>query len=67
MKMKKSELKPYKETLLALRSRLRGDVSTLADAALAKSSGGMGGAYLRFPAILPTLVATRLNSTTRCC
>ena len=43
MKMKKSELKPYKEMLLALRSRLRGDVSTLADAALIKSSSGMGG------------------------
>jgi RNA polymerase-binding transcription factor DksA len=49
MKMKKSELKPYKEILLALRSRLRGDVSTLADAALAKSSGGMGGSVSAVP------------------
>ena len=43
MKMKKAEVKPFKEMLLALRSRLRGDVSTLADAALSKSgSGGSG-------------------------
>ena len=49
MKMKKSELKPYKETLLALRSRLRGDVSTLADAALIKSSSGMGGSVSAGP------------------
>lgn len=37
MKMKKSELKPFKEMLLALRARLRGDVSTLADGALSGS------------------------------
>jgi RNA polymerase-binding transcription factor DksA len=42
MKMKKSEVKPYKELLLALRSRLRGDVSALANAALSKSNGGNG-------------------------
>jgi DnaK suppressor protein len=40
-KMKKVEMKPFKEVLLALRARLRGDVSTLANAALA--SGGSGG------------------------
>ena len=40
MKMKKSEVKPFKEVLLALRARLRGNVSTLADAALSKSQGG---------------------------
>lgn len=41
MKMKKADVKPFKEMLLALRSRLRGDVSTLADAALSvgKSAG----------------------------
>lgn len=49
MKMKKTELKPYKEMLLALRSRLRGDVSTLADAALIKSSSGMGGSVSAVP------------------
>lgn len=49
MKLKKSELKPYKEMLLALRSRLRGDVSTLADAALIKSSSGMGGSVSAVP------------------
>ena len=36
--MKKSEVKPFKETLLTLRARLRGNVSTLADAALSKSN-----------------------------
>ena len=40
--MKKSEMKPFKEMLLGMRSRLRGNVTTLADAALAKS-GGVGG------------------------
>lgn len=35
--MNKRESKPYKELLLALRSRLRGDVSTMADAALNKT------------------------------
>jgi len=39
-KMKKSEVKPYKEMLLALRARLRGDVSTLANAALSAGTGG---------------------------
>ena len=32
--MKKSEMKVYKERLLDLRARLRGDVSSMADAAL---------------------------------
>lgn len=40
--MKKADVKPFKEMLLALRARLRGDVSTLADAALSKSGGGAG-------------------------
>ncbi len=34
--MKKSEMKPYKELLIALRARLRGDVSSLANSALSK-------------------------------
>ena len=42
MKMKKSEVKPFKEVLLALRARLRGDVSTLANAALSKSGNASG-------------------------
>ena len=41
--MKKSETKPFKEMLLGMRARLRGNVSTLADAALAKSDGVGGG------------------------
>src|SRR5919106_4751168 len=35
--MKKAELKAYKERLLALRARLRGDVTQMADAALKKN------------------------------
>jgi DnaK suppressor protein len=35
--MKKTDMKVYKEQLLALRARLRGDVSAMADAALRKS------------------------------
>ena len=42
-KMKKAEVKPFKELLLALRARLRGDVNTLASSALSASgSGGSG-------------------------
>ena len=40
-KMKKTEVRPFKELLIGLRARLRGDVSTLANAAL--SSSGSGG------------------------
>jgi DnaK suppressor protein len=43
MKMKKSDVKPFKEMLLVLRARLRGDVSTLADAALSTAGGGQNG------------------------
>lgn len=43
MKMKKADVKPFKEMLLQLRARLRGDVSTLADAALSRSGGSGGG------------------------
>lgn len=37
--MKKAESKVYKERLLELRARLRGDVSTMVDAALNSDSG----------------------------
>ena len=47
--MKKTEMKPFKELLLALRARLRGDVSTLANAALAKSGGPNGGSGSAVP------------------
>lgn len=42
-KMKKAEIKPFKEMLLAMRARLRGDVSALANAALSKTGNGGGG------------------------
>ena len=38
--MKKADRKVFKERLLALRARLRGDVSAMADSALRKESGG---------------------------
>lgn len=41
MKMKKSEVKPFKEALLLLRARLRGDVHTLANAALSSSTANV--------------------------
>ena len=41
--MKKSEVKPFKELLLALRARLRGDVTALADAALRKTRSESSG------------------------
>lgn len=47
--MKKSEMKPFKELLLALRARLRGDVSALANAALAKAGGANGGSGSSVP------------------
>ena len=41
--MKKAEMKPFKEMLIALRARMRGDVNTLANSALSASgSGGSG-------------------------
>ncbi len=39
--MKKSEMKPYKEMLIQLRSRLRGDVAAMASSALTKSTDTM--------------------------
>ena len=35
--MKKSEMKPFKERLLAMRARLRGDVNQMAESALSKN------------------------------
>ncbi|MEZ6096312.1 MAG: TraR/DksA family transcriptional regulator [Pirellulaceae bacterium] len=49
MKWKKSEMKPYKELLLGLRARLRGDVHTLADAALSSTAGSQGGSFSAVP------------------
>ena len=48
MKMKKSESKPFKEMLLYLRGRLRGDVSSLANAALS-AANGQGGSVSTVP------------------
>jgi DnaK suppressor protein len=43
MKMKKADVKPFRAMLLELRARLRGDVSTLADAALSSAGRGSSG------------------------
>ncbi|HMO12615.1 MAG TPA: TraR/DksA family transcriptional regulator [Pirellulaceae bacterium] len=55
MKMKKSELKPYKELLLELRSRLRGDVTAMANSALCNSSTGNGGTTSSVPSHIADL------------
>jgi RNA polymerase-binding protein DksA len=47
--MKKAELQVYKEQLLALRARLRGDVTQLADAALKKSRSEANGDLSSMP------------------
>ena len=47
--MKKSEMKPYRERLLALRARLRGDVSAMADAALKKTRSEASGDLSSMP------------------
>lgn len=52
--MKKAEMKVYKERLLALRARLRGDVNALADAALS-STGSSNGELSRMPSHMADL------------
>ncbi len=47
--MKKTDHKIYKERLLALRSRLRGDVNQMADAALKKSRSEANGDLSSMP------------------
>jgi RNA polymerase-binding transcription factor DksA len=47
--MKKSEAKVYKQQLLSLRARLRGDVSAMADAALNKNGAEGSGDLSRMP------------------
>jgi len=47
--MKKTETKVFKEHLLALRARLRGDVSQLADAALKKNRSAANGDLSSMP------------------
>ena len=47
--MKKAEMKVYKERLLALRARLRGDVSQMAEAALRKNRMDGGGEISSMP------------------
>lgn len=47
--MKKTEAKPYREQLLQLRARMRGDVSALADAALHKTRSESSGDLSSMP------------------
>lgn len=48
-KWTKKDMKPYKETLLNLRARLRGDVSAMADAALKKTRSETSGDLSSMP------------------
>lgn len=47
--MKKAEMKVYKEQLLSLRARLRGDVDAMADAALRKTRSEANGDLSSMP------------------
>lgn len=47
--MKKAEMKPFKELLLALRARLRGDVNAMADHALKKTRSEASGDLSSMP------------------
>ncbi len=47
--MKKTEMKPYREQLLSLRARLRGDVSQMADATLKKRRSEANGDLSSMP------------------
>ena len=47
--MKKADMKVYKERLLQLRARLRGDVSAMADAALRKTRSEASGDLSSMP------------------
>ncbi len=47
--MKKADMKVYKERLLAMRARLRGDVSQMADAALNKTRSEASGDLSSMP------------------
>ena len=47
--MKKAEMKVYKQALLSLRARLRGDVTAMADLALNKSRSEAGGSPSSMP------------------
>lgn len=47
--LKKTETRVYKNQLLFLRARLRGDVSTMADAALKKAQSEAGGELTSMP------------------
>lgn len=53
--MKKREMKPYKELLLALRARLRGDVNTLANAALSSNNQTAGSSSSSVPSHIADL------------
>jgi DnaK suppressor protein len=47
--MKKSEMKVYRDLLISIRSRLRGDVSHMADAALGSTKAESNGDRARMP------------------
>jgi DnaK suppressor protein len=53
--MKKAEMKPFREELLSLRARMRGDVSTLASAALNEAGRGFGSGVSATPSHIADL------------
>ena len=63
--MNKAELVAYKDLLLGLRARLRGDVSQMADAALKKSRSEANGDLRQCPSTWPTWAAITLNRSLR--
>ena len=64
--MKKAEMKAFKEQLLVLRARLRGDVSAMADAALRKTrvQNGFAIGLLVFVGLVAALVALTVVTLT---
>ena len=63
--MKKAEMKAYKELLLALRARLRGDVNAMADAALRKTRSEANGDLRACRFTWPTSAATTTSRNSR--
>ena len=53
--MKKREMKPFKDMLIELRARLRGDVNTLANAALSSNGNSAGSSSSSVPSHIADL------------
>ena len=60
--MKKAEMQPYKDMLIELRARLRGDVNAMADAALKKTRSEANGDLSSMPIHMADLVQNALQA-----